>query len=136
MPIENDAEIRNILMRAKTIAVVGASDKPYRDSNRIAEFLMRKGYTVYPVNPTYTETNGVRCYPDLASLPGPVDIVDVFRNPDAVDDVVSQSIAANAGTLWLQSGVIHEGAARRAEAAGIAVIMDHCIAVEYGRLVR
>jgi predicted CoA-binding protein len=100
MPIENDAEIRNILMRAKTIAVVGASDKPYRDSNRIAEYLMRKGYTVYPVNPAYKETNGVQCYPDLASLPVPVDIVDVFRNSNAVDEVVTQAISVKAKTVW------------------------------------
>jgi predicted CoA-binding protein len=136
MPIENDAEIRNILMRAKTIAVVGASDKPYRDSNRIAEYLMRKGYTVYPVNPAYKETNGVQCYPDLASLPVPVDIVDVFRNSNAVDEVVTQAISVKAKTVWLQYGVVNEVAASRAESAGIAVIMDHCIAVDYGRLVR
>jgi uncharacterized protein len=136
MPIENDDEIRNILKSAKTIAVIGASEKPYRDSNRIAEYLVRKGYTVYPVNPAYKETNGLRCYPDLSSLPESVDIVDVFRNSDAVDEVVTQAIAAKAKTLWLQYGVVNEAAASRAEAAGISVIMDHCIAVDYGRLMR
>ncbi len=134
MPIEDDAAIRRILQTAKTVAVVGASTKPYRDSNRIADFLIRQGYTVIPVNPAYAETNGLKCYPDLRSVPVPIDIVDVFRNPDEIDDTVDEAIAVKARTLWLQLGVVNEAAARRAEAAGIQVIMDHCIAIDYQRL--
>ena len=136
MPIESDTTIRDILTTAKTIAVVGASNKPYRDANRIADLLIRAGYAVFPVNPAYSETNGVKCYPDLKSVPVPIDIVDVFRNPEAVDEVADEAIAVKAKTLWLQLGVVNEPAARRAEAAGMQVIMDHCIAVDLRRLIR
>lgn len=136
MAVEDDARIKSILQEARSIAVVGASNKPHRDSNGIAEFLIRKGYDVLPVNPAYTETNGRRCYPDLAAIGRPVDVVDVFRNPDAVDEVVDDAIATGARVLWLQSGVVNEAAAVRAEAAGLAVVMDRCIAVEHRRLIQ
>lgn len=136
MPIHSDDEIRAILRTTKTIAVVGASNKPFRDSNGIADHLIRAGYDVIPVNPAYQETNGRKCYPDLGSIGRPVDMVDVFRNPDAVDEVVDQAIAVKAKVLWLQLGVVNEAAATRAEEAGITVIMDRCISVEYSRLMR
>lgn len=136
MPVEHDDELREILQSTRSIAVVGASNKPYRDSNSIAEFLIRAGYDVLPVNPAYAETNGRTCHPSIASIGRPVDMVDVFRNPDAVDEVVSDAIASGAKVLWLQLGVVHEAAAARAEQAGLRVVMDRCIAVEHRRLIR
>jgi predicted CoA-binding protein len=136
MPIEDDITIRTILTAAKTIAVVGASNKPYRDSNRIAAYLKRKGYRVFLVNPTYSEIDGEPCFPGLASIGAMIDIVDVFRNSDAVPEIVDEAIAVHAKTMWLQLGVIHVQAAQRAEAAGVRVVMDHCIAVDHSRLVK
>ncbi len=136
MPIEDDVEIREILTSARTIAVVGASGKPWRDSHRIAQYLKDQGYTVIPVNPTYESIDGEKCYPDLKSLAAAIDIVDVFRNPDAVDEIVGDAIAAKAKIIWLQLGVINEGAAQKAERAGLKVVMNHCIAIDHSRLVR
>jgi uncharacterized protein len=134
MPIEDDQIIKDILATAKTIAVVGASLKPHRDSNRIAHVLKKHGYRVYPVNPAYKEIDAEQCYPTIQAIGQPIDIVDVFRNPDAVDEIVDDALAAHAKTLWLQYGVINEPAARRAEQAGMQVLMDHCIAVDLSRL--
>ncbi len=136
MPIEDDGIIKEILAAAKTIAVVGASSKPWRDSHRIAQYLKDQGYSVIPVNPTYESIDGEKCYPDLKSVAVAIDIVDVFRNPDAVDAVVDDAIAAKAKIVWLQLGVINEGAAQKAERAGLKVVMDHCIAIDHSRLVR
>ena len=136
MPIEDDSKIKQILEDAKVIAVVGASTKPWRESNNIADFLIRKGYNVIPVNPRYQEVLGRKCYPDVPSIPLKVDIVDVFRNSDSVGEVVDEAIKAGAKTVWMQLGVINEVAAKKAEAAGVQVVMDHCIAVEHRRLIR
>jgi predicted CoA-binding protein len=136
MPIEDDKAIETILRKARTIAVVGASPKPGRDSGVIASFLAGKGYTVIPVNPAYQEVLGMKCYPDLASIGSPVDIVDVFRNPNEVMPIIDEAIATGAKTVWMQLGVINDEAAEKAEGAGIQVIMDRCIAVDHRRLVR
>ena len=136
MPIEDDHAIKEILTHAKTIAVVGASEKPWRDSNRIFLFLQQKGYNVIPVNPAYREVNGVKCFPALQSIEETIDVVDVFRNSDAVGEVVTDAIAAHANVLWLQLGVVNNEAARQAAAAGMQVVMDRCIAVEYARLMK
>lgn len=135
MPIEDDAAIRKILETSRTIAVVGASENPNRDSNSIMRFLMNRGYDVYPVNPQYERVLGRKCFPDMASVPVPIDIVDVFRTPEAVPAIVDEAIAVKAKVLWLQFGVIHEEAARKAEQNGIQVLMDHCIAVDHRRLI-
>lgn len=134
MPIEDADTIKKILQEARTIAVVGASEKPWRDSNSIMHFLKRMGYTVFAVNPKYREIDGGPCYPDLASIPGAIDIVDVFRQPAAVPEIVKEAVAVGAKTLWLQYGVVHEQAAAEAERAGLQVIMDRCIAVEHRQL--
>jgi predicted CoA-binding protein len=134
MPIHDSDGIRKILQEARTIAVVGASPKPWRDSNSISHFLVGKGYTVYPVNPKYTEIEGAQCYPDVKSIPEKIDIVDVFRQSTAIPGVVTDAIAAGAKILWLQYGVIHEVAAAEAEQAGLKVVMDHCIAVDHRQL--
>ena len=132
--IIDDDGIRQLLEGATTIAVVGASPKPFRDSGSIAAYLARQGYTVYPVNPKYDEVLGMTCYPSLRSLPAPADIVDVFRNPDDLDDVIEDAIITNARSIWLQLNVVNEAAARKAEAAGLRVVMDRCIAIEHRRL--
>jgi predicted CoA-binding protein len=136
MPIESEKKIRDILTTARTIAVVGASCKPWRDSHRIAGYLKRHGYTIFYVNPTYSEIEGDKCYPDLKSIDKPIDIVDVFRNPDAVNEIVDEAIAVNAKTVWFQIGIINETAAQKAETAGIQVVMDHCIAIDHTSLIQ
>jgi predicted CoA-binding protein len=136
MPIEDDAAIKEILKRSKAIAVVGASPKPGRDSGTIADYLARRGYNVIPVNPAYPEIFGMKCFPDLTSIGAHVDIVDIFRRPDEVMPIVEEAIKIHAGTVWMQLDVVNEDAARRAEEAGLNVIMDRCIAVEFRRLVQ
>ncbi|HTR80350.1 MAG TPA: CoA-binding protein [Bacteroidota bacterium] len=134
--IESDDEIRAVLSSAKTIAVVGASPKPWRDSGSIAKYLAEKKYTVYPVNPKYQDVFGMKCYPNLKALPGHIDIVDIFRDPNEVGPVIDEAIEIGAGCVWMQLGVINEHAAQTAESAGLKVIMDRCIAVEHRALMR
>ncbi len=134
--ITKDTDIRSILSSAKTIAVVGASPKPWRDSGSIAQFLAGKKYTVYPVNPKYEEVLGMKCYPDLKSIPEKIDIVDIFRNSNEVEPVVDDAIAVGAKCVWMQLGVVNERAAAKAEAVGMKVIMDRCIAIEHRALMR
>ena len=136
MPVEDDKKIKEIFSTVKTIAVVGASNKPLRDSHRIMQYLQREGYIVIPVNPMYTEIDGEKCYPNLTSIGKSIDIVDVFRNPDAVDEIVAEAIAVNAKTIWLQLGIVNAAAARKAEKAGLQVIMNHCIAIDHSRLMQ
>ncbi|MCK9407826.1 MAG: CoA-binding protein [Bacteriovoracaceae bacterium] len=133
--LTTDQEIKKLLIDAKTIAVVGASPKPWRDSGAIAEFLKNKGYKVYPVNPQYQEVLGMKCYPDLKSVPEKIDIVDIFRNPDEVEPVIDEAITVGANAVWMQLNVVNETAAGKAEKAGLAVVMDRCIAVEYRALI-
>lgn len=136
MPIEDDKRIESVLRKAKTIAVVGASPKPERDSGRIAQFLAGEGYNVIPVNPAYQEVLGMKCYPDLKSIGSAIDIVDIFRKSEEVMPVVEEAIAVGASTVWMQLDVVNIEAAGRAEQAGLKVIMDRCIAVEHRRLVK
>jgi predicted CoA-binding protein len=123
--------VKELLERARVIAVVGCSDKPWRDSNRIAGYLQRVGYKVYPVNPALKEVLGVECYPDVKSIPEKVDIVDVFRNPRYVPEIVDDAIAAGAGAIWLQLGITEPESERRGAEAGLEVISDRCIAVDH-----
>ncbi|MEX0602304.1 MAG: CoA-binding protein [Bacteroidota bacterium] len=134
MPVEDDITLKKILSGVRTVAVVGASPNPDRDSNRITRYLVGRGYTVYPVNPNSAEVLGIPSSPDLRSLPGPVDLVNVFRRPEVVDEVVREAIAVGAKVLWLQLGVINEHAAATAEEHGLQVVMDRCIAVDHSRL--
>ncbi|HEX9614405.1 MAG TPA: CoA-binding protein [Bacteroidota bacterium] len=136
MPIEDPAAIESILRSSRTIALVGASENRFRDSNRIMQFLLDRGYRVYPVNPKYTSVLGEPCYPSLKAIPDHINIVDIFRRSDAVPAIADEAIAVKADTLWMQTGILHEEAARKAEKHGMKVLMDHCIAVEYSRLVR
>jgi hypothetical protein len=130
-----EPQIRDILKRARTIAMVGASDKPDRDSYQVMAYLIANGYRVIPVNPTVEAIQGERSYPTLAAIPVKVDIVDVFRRSDAVPPVVDEAIAIGAPVVWMQLGVVNEEAAQTARAAGMAVVMDRCMKVEHRRLI-
>jgi predicted CoA-binding protein len=135
----SDGEIRAILSKPTTVAVVGCSDNPARDSLKIAKLLKTHGFKVIPVNPqldadAFRSTLGERCYPDLASIPEPVEIVDVFRRSEFVPQIVEDAIAKDAHILWCQLGVIHLDAAHRAQQVGMTVVMDRCPAIEYARL--
>ena len=131
----SDDEIREILTEPMTVAVVGCSPDPDRDSHKIARVLQTMGHRVIPVNPQASEILGLRCYGSLRLMDQRVHMVDVFRRSDVIPAIVEDTIAIGASILWLQLGVIHEEAARRARAAGITVVMDRCPAVEYRRLV-
>ena len=134
--IETSAQQRrDILRTARTVAVVGASPNPLRPSNSVAAYAINAGYTVYPVNPAVGEVLGLRSYPTLADLPESPDIVDVFRAPDAIAEVVDEAIAAGAKVVWLQLGLRDDAAARKAIDAGLAVVQDRCLKVEHAALV-
>jgi uncharacterized protein len=125
--------IQRVLHTAKTIAIVGLSDNELRASYFVGYYLRRHGYRVIPVNPRQTEILGQKCYPSLLDVPEPVDIVDVFRAPDAVPGIARDAVAIQAGTLWCQFGVINEEGAQIAEDGGVTVIMDRCLKVEHAR---
>jgi predicted CoA-binding protein len=130
-----DDEIRNILETAKTVAVVGISDNPERPSFGVAGFLQKHGYKIVPVNPTLDRVLGERSVGGLRDIQGPVDVVDIFRRPDAVPPIVEDAIAIGAKVVWMQEGVVNEEAAERARTAGLQVVMDHCMKKEYTRLI-
>jgi uncharacterized protein len=129
-----NAEIGRILRQAKTIAVVGISHKEDRDSHKVAKYLKEHGYKMIPVNPKYTEVLGEKCYPSLGDVPERIDIVDIFRNLEAIPGIVEEAIAAGVGTVWMQLGLAHNEAARKAEAAGLRVVMNKCTKIEHFRL--
>ncbi|MEJ2107610.1 MAG: CoA-binding protein [Acidiferrobacteraceae bacterium] len=129
-----DAKIRQILEQADTIAVVGLSPKPNRPSHRVARRLQEFGYHIVPVRPVITEVLGEKAYGGLKEVPEPVDIVDVFRAPQYIDAIVDVCIERRFPVLWLQEGVVNESAARRAQEAGITVVMDRCTLKEHVRL--
>lgn len=129
-----DSVIRDILAQPRRIAVVGCSPDPSRDSNHVAQLLIDHGHHVIPVNPTAAEAVGRPCVATLREIGEPIDMVDVFRRSDQIDPIVDDAIAIGARILWLQLGVINEPAARRAQAAGLTVVMDRCPAIEYRRL--
>ena len=136
MPLTNDEDIRELLTRARTIAVVGASDRPNRPSYGVMRILQDHGYRVLPVNPQITgeHVHGEFVWRELAQIGLPIDIVDIFRRPEAAGDAVDQAIFVGAKAVWMQIGVINEEAAARAEAAGLKVVMDRCPAIEIRRL--
>ncbi|MBU0989774.1 MAG: CoA-binding protein [Proteobacteria bacterium] len=127
-------EIEDILTKCRTIAVVGLSPKEFRDSNRVARYLMKYGYEVVPVNPGQKEILGKTCYSSLKDIPFPVDIADLFLNPTRVPPVVDQAIDMGVHTIWMQLGVVHNEAAQKAREAGIHVVMNMCIMREHERL--
>lgn len=130
---EMTAAAHRILDRYHTFAVVGASPSPRRPSHGVMGVLQRRGYTVVPVNPLAREVGGLTAYPDLASVPEPVEVVDIFRRSEAAGAHVDEAIAVGAKAVWMQLGVVDEDAARRARDAGLEVVMDRCPAIELGR---
>jgi predicted CoA-binding protein len=128
--------IAEILQSARTVAVVGLSAKRFRPSYGVADYLKRAGYRIIPVNPQEQEVLGETCYPDLDAVPEPVDIVDIFRRSEFVPEIVEAAIRKGAKLIWMQEGVYHPEAAKRAEEAGLAVVMDRCILKDHRRLQR
>src|SRR5215212_3390931 len=136
MPLTHAEDIAELLTSARNIAMVGASDRPDRPSHGVMKFLQSHGYRVFPVNPQITgeHVHGEFVWRELAQIGEPIDIVDIFRRPQAAGDAVDQAIAVGAKAVWMQIGVINEEAAARAEAAGLKVVMDRCPKIEIPRL--
>lgn len=136
MPLTRDEAIKTLLEGVRTIALVGASDRPDRPSYRVMKALQDHGYRVIPVNPQITgeHVHGEYVWRELAQIGEPIDMVDIFRRSEAAGEVVDEAIAAGAKAVWMQLGVINQDAAARAEAAGLKVVMDHCPAIEIPRL--
>ena len=131
----NDIEdLRRILSEYKRVAVVGLSADWSRPSNFAAKYLLDHGFEVIPVNPKYDEILGQKCYADLEDIPTPVDIVDLFQRVDRIPPFVDQAIKIGAKVVWMQLGIIHEEAAQKARDAGLEVVMDRCMKIEYARL--
>jgi uncharacterized protein len=122
-----------ILEKYKRIAMVGLSSNPFRPSHFAAIYMISEGYDVTPVNPRETGILGRRSYPSLREVPGPIEIVDIFREPAAVPDIVEEAIIVGAKVIWMQLGVIHQEAAARAQDAGLEVVMDRCVKIEHAR---
>lgn len=130
-----DGALKALLSAARTIAVVGLSDKPQRDSHRVAKYLQARGYRIIPVNPALKEVLGEEAYPDLSSVPVPVDIVNIFRRSEEAPGVVDAALANTPpAAIWMQLGVVNEEAAAAAASRNVTVVMDRCIMVEHQRL--
>jgi uncharacterized protein len=136
MPLTSDQDIADLLSQTRTIAMVGASDRPDRPSYGVMRFLQNHGYRVLPVNPQITgeHVHGEYVWRELSQIGEPIDLVDIFRRPLAAGEAVDEAIAAGAKAVWMQIGVINEEAADRAEAAGLKVVMDRCPKIEIPRL--
>lgn len=136
MPLARDEDIAQLLGETRTIAMIGASDKPSRASHGVMHFLQTQGYRVFPVNPTITgqQVHGEYVWRELSQIGEPIDLVDIFRNSEAAGEAVDQAIEAGAKAVWMQLGVVNEEAASRAEAAGLKVVMDRCPKIEIPRL--
>jgi predicted CoA-binding protein len=132
---QDSLTIQRVLNRAKTIAIVGLSSNQLRPSNFVGYYLKRHGYRIIPVNPRESEILGETCYPSLRDIPEPVDVVDVFRAPDALPDIARDAVAIGAEVLWCQFGVINAEGARIAEDGGLTVVMDRCLKIEHARYV-
>jgi len=126
--------IEELLRTAHTIAVVGLSNKRWRPSYGVSEYMQREGYRIIPVNPGVSEVLGEKCYPTVDNVPEPIDIVNIFRRSEAVPEIVDAAIRIGAKAVWMQEGVVHEGAAARARSAGLVVVMDRCLLKEHRKL--
>lgn len=132
-PYQDSLTIQRVLTTAKTVAVVGLSGNQLRASYFVGYYLKRHGYRVIPVNPRETEILGETCYPSLLDVPEPVNVVDVFRAPDALPGIAREAVTIGAGTLWCQFGVINAEGTRIAEEGGLTVIVDRCLKIEHAR---
>ena len=126
--------LRHILMAYKRVAMVGLSADWWRPSNFAGKYLLEHGFELIPVNPKYDEILGQKCYPDLASIPEPVDVVDLFQKAERIPPFVDQAIDIGAKVVWMQLGIFHEEAAQKARDAGLEVVQDRCMKIEYARL--
>ena len=126
--------LRRVLGETRTLAIVGLSADWFRPSHFAAKYMQEHGYRIIPVNPRYTEILGEKCYPDLASIPEKVDLVDVFRKSSECPQIAREAVKIGAKTLWMQIGVISDEAQQIAQAAGLTVVMDRCVKIEYARL--
>ena len=126
--------IDDIIKNYKVVAVVGLSPKPDRPSYRVAEYLKQHGYRIIPVNPGQKEILGEKCYPSLKDIPFPVEVVDIFRNVEAIPAIVDEALEVGAKAVWMQLGLVEPESARKAREAGLQVVMDHCLKVEHARL--
>jgi predicted CoA-binding protein len=124
----------DILLSCRVVAVVGLSPDPERHSHRVSKYLREQGYKIVPVNPMATEVLGEKCYPDLLSIPGLVEVVDIFRRSEDVPSIIDQAIRIKAKAIWMQEGIVNEDAADRASQAGIMVVMDRCMLKEHRKL--
>lgn len=131
----NDDALRKTLIDSRTIATVGFSNNPKKPGYYVPQYMMDKGYRVIPVNPSIQEILGQKAYPDLLSIPEPVDMVQIFRAPSEVPAVVEQAIQIGAKVIWMQIGAVNPEAGQRASDAGLAVVMDRCLMIEHKRLV-
>ena len=131
MPSPTADPISDLLKRARVIAVVGLSNSPLRPSHGVSAYMQTHGYRIIPVNPNIDEALGERSYPSLLDVPAPVDIVNIFRRPQFVEEVVEQAIQRKVPAIWMQEDVIHERAAEKANKVGIFVVMDRCILKEH-----
>lgn len=138
MPDANppEEEVREILTISSTVAIVGLSNDPERDSHRVGAYLKEHGYRVVPMNPSFSEILGERSYPDLISIPFPVGIVNIFRKVDAIPGIVEDAIRIGAKTIWMQLGLAHRVSADKARAAGLKVVQSRCLKVEHARMLR
>ncbi len=127
-------DLRRILIDYKRVAIVGLSDDWSRPSNFAAKYLLDHGFEVIPVNPKYAEILGQKCYASLTDIPTPVDIVDLFQRVERIPPFVDQAIEIGAKVVWMQLGIVHEEAAQKARDAGLEVVMDRCMKIEYARL--
>jgi predicted CoA-binding protein len=133
--MNNDKVLKEILLSAKTVASVGLSSNPEKESYGVASYLKDQGYRIIPVNPTADEILGEKAYPDLSSLPGKIDVVQVFRRSEDVPPVVDEAIKAGAKVVWMQEGIVNEEAAQKARAAGLQVVMNACMRAAHRRLI-
>ena len=129
-------EIRAILENHKTVAIVGLSPKPERDSHKVGKYLKDHGYRIVPVNPGQKEILGEKCYPNLKAIPFPVDVVDIFRRSEAVPPIVDRAVEMGARVVWTQLGIVHNLAAEKAREAGLDVVMSKCIKIEHMNMFR
>jgi predicted CoA-binding protein len=132
--VDDTAGVRHILLRSRTLAVVGLSAQWHRPSYFAAKYMLDHGYRIIPVNPRYADVLGQRCYPDLRSIPEPVDIVDCFRKSAEIPPLADDAIAIGAKVLWMQLGIVNDDAARRASSAGLDVVMNRCVKIEHARI--
>jgi predicted CoA-binding protein len=134
--IADPARLREILLSSRTIAIVGLSSNPEKDSNNIARYLKDQSYRIIPVNPTASEILGERSYPNLTSIPEPVDVVQIFRRSEDVPPIVDEAVAIGAKVVWMQEGIVNVAAAQTATDAGLSVVMDRCMRFDHRMLLQ